>query len=276
MGVLSTSYELGNVVALLLCGAITAALPGWRPLFIINPILLAAVGIFVALALKDVPAHGARVAPGSERAVLVELARRPAFWVVALLSSVLTFLRIGFLTWTPTYIYEVSAAAGQRAISGSIAKSAIFPAAGVVAALSVGALSDRFGPGRRAPVMAVSLAVVVVLVLVLAHGHVRSPVVATCVIGGVGLFLLGPYSLLAGAMALDVSSKKGAATASGAIDSAGYIGAIAAGVLLGRVVDVGGWPAAFDVVAGAAGVATVVAGAWAIVVVRANQAPHRP
>jgi sugar phosphate permease len=276
MGVLSTSYELGNVAALLLCGAITAALPGWRPLFIINPTLFAAVGIFVALALKDVPAHGAPVAPRSERAVLVELAKRPAFWVVALLSSVLTFLRIGFLTWTPTYIYEVSAAAGQRAISGSIAKSAIFPAAGVVAALSVGALSDRFGPGRRAPVMAASLAVVVVLVLVLAHGHVRSPVVATCIIGGVGLFLLGPYSLLAGAMALDVSSKRGAATASGAIDSAGYIGATAAGVLLGRAVDVGGWPAAFDVVAGAAVVATVVAGAWAVVVGRANPARHRP
>jgi sugar phosphate permease len=162
----------------------------------------------------------------------------------------------------------VARATGQEAISASIAKSAIFSSAGVVAALVVGTLSDRFGPGRRAPVMAVSLAVVVVLVMVLAHGPARSSLQAAILIGGVGLFLLGPYSLLAGALALDVSGKRGAATAAGIIDGAGYLGASASGVVLGWLADKSGWTAAFDVVAAAAIAATVVSGAWAVVVMR--------
>jgi sugar phosphate permease len=277
MGILSTSYELGNVLSMLLCGAIAGAFAGWRALFVVNPLLFAAVAALLAVALPATPARTRAPAKDKddERAdgetlgqVLAALARQPALWLTVALSVLLTFLRVGFLTWTPMYLSELSrAAAGaeqQRAISGAIVKSAIFPAAGVVAALAVGAASDRFGRGRRAPVMAASLAVVVLLVLLLAHGPVRSQLGAAMLIGGVGLFLLGPYSLLAGAMALDVSGKHGAATASGLIDGAGYLGASAAGVLLGAVADRRGWPAAFDVVAGAALVAMMLAAGWSL------------
>ncbi len=188
--------------------------------------------------------------------------------MTVLLSVLLTFMRQGFLTWTPTYLYEMSRASGHPTISGSIAKSAIFPLAGVVAALSVGSLSDRFGPGRRAPVMAASLSMVVVLVLVLAHAGVRSPALAAVLIGGVGLFLLGPYSLLAGALALDVSGKRGAATAAGIIDGAGYLGGSSAGVVLGRLADRWGWASAFDVLAAAAFLAAIATAAWAVVTLR--------
>jgi len=287
MGVLSTSYELGNVLAILLCSAITRWLPGWRPLFFINPTIFAAVGVFVAVALSSGrgPARPADAPPsrssadsaaepgaaGDEtiRAIVTSLAKKRAFWIAVVLSVLLTFLRVGFLTWTPTYLYELSRATGKGVVSGAIAKSAIFSSAGVVAALVVGTLSDRFGPGRRAPVMAASLAVVVAIVAVLAHGQVRSPLVAALLIGGVGLFLLGPYSLLAGALALDVSARRGAATAAGIIDGAGYLGASLAGVVLGGVADRWGWPAAFDVLAGAALVATSVTGAWAVRVLQA-------
>jgi OPA family glycerol-3-phosphate transporter-like MFS transporter len=273
MGVMSTSYELGNVVALLLCSAITRVLSGWRPLFVVNPLLLGAVGLFVVLAL---PAGGpprdalqtAETLDHDEprlRSILISLARRPAFWIAVALSVLLTFLRIGFLTWTPMYLYEVSHSAD---ISGAIAKAAFFSSAGVLAALSTGALSDRFGPGRRAPLMAGSLAVVVVLVLVLAHGNVRSPLPAALIIGGIGFFLLGPYSLLAGALALDVSGKRGAATAAGIIDGAGYLSASSAGVLLGKLAEERGWSAAFDAMAAVALVATLVTGAWAAAVLR--------
>jgi sugar phosphate permease len=284
MGILSTSYELGNVLAILLCSAVTRWLPGWRPLFRINPTLFAAVGIFLAVALRarpkrpappGMPALDGSARPeredGDETTVLEivgALARKRAFWIAVVLSVLLTFLRVGFLTWTPTYLYELSRATGKGVVSAAIAKSAIFSSAGVVAALTVGTLSDKFGPGRRAPVMAVSLAMVVALVAVLAHGQVRSPLAAALLIGGVGLFLLGPYSLLAGALALDVSAKRGAATAAGIIDGAGYLGASLAGVVLGGVADKWGWPAAFDVLAAAAFVATAVTGAWAVRVLR--------
>jgi OPA family glycerol-3-phosphate transporter-like MFS transporter len=284
MGVLSTSYELGNVVSILLCSAIVSAFPGWRMLFVVNPILFAATGVFVAIVLGSFRADRASAVHVSEEAasgpasdpesdprsdppfsaILQRLLRQPAFWIAVLLSVLLTFLRVCFLTWTPLYLVEVSRASGAAAISGSIAKSAIFPASGVVAALVVGALSDRFGPGRRAPVMAASLAVVVILVLALAHGGVRSPAGSVILIGGVGLFLLGPYSLLAGALALDASGERGAATAAGIIDGAGYLGASSAGVVVGSIADRWGWAPAFDVVAAAALAATLIATAWSL------------
>ncbi|HLK35922.1 MAG TPA: MFS transporter [Polyangiaceae bacterium] len=275
MGVMSTSYELGNVFALLLCSRITALLPGWRPLFLVNPLLLAAATIFLALMLGEGPFAGTdrarQNASAQESAdvqlvpILASLAKRPAFWVVVSLSVLLTFLRVAFITWTTLYLYEVS---HFQDIAGAIAKTATFSAAGVLAALSVGTLSDRLGPGRRAPLMAASLAVVVALVLVLARGAVHTPGAAAAIVGGIGFFLLGPYSLLAGALALDVSDKGGAATAAGIIDGAGYAGASLAGVTLGTLSETRGWAATFSAMAAVALVATLVSASWSVAALR--------
>jgi sugar phosphate permease len=278
MGPLSTSYEIGNVLTLLLCSQIVASGFGWRALYLINPALLAVVGIVLAVGLRAAPPReGAPTskAPASDRVPLREalpwLAKKPAFWATVVLSMMLTFVRTGFLTWTPTYLAEVAKAAGSPdAASGAIAKSAIFPAAGVVAALVVGKVSDRLGPGRRTPVVVVSLAIHVATVLALAHLPLKSPVGATLLIGVCGLFVLGPYSLLAGAMTLDVAGKRAAATAAGIIDGAGYAGAALVGVVLGGVAEKWGWSAAFDVVAAAGAVALALAAGWSIASARAR------
>jgi MFS transporter, OPA family, glycerol-3-phosphate transporter len=275
MGVLSTSYELGNVCALTLSGLV--AQWGWRALFVVNPLLFALVGGGAVLSLRSAAPEGQLAAekeathpePRESLArVLPHLLRSGAFWTAVALSALLTFIRIGFLTWTPTYLSEISLATGGGGIPGAIVKSALFPAAGVIAAPSFGVLSDRLGPGRRAPLMAASLAVVVALVLSLAHGGVHQPLAAAMLIGAIGLFLLGPYSLPAGALALDVAGTKGPATAAGIIDGAGYLGATASGYLLGHIADRAGWSTAFDVIGAAAMLATVVSGAWAFSVVK--------
>lgn len=268
MGVLASSYEIGNVAALNLSGLV--ARWGWRMLFVVNPLLFAAVGGGALLVLRGGEKERERKdkEAGEEEpklplsVILPQLATNGAFWVALVMSALLTFLRISFLTWTPTYLYELSHAAGREEISAAIVKSSIFPAAGVVAALGVGAISDRLGRGKRAPIMAASLAVVVVLVMVLGHGGVHDATTAAFLIGGVGLFLLGPYSLLAGAVALDIAGKRGTATATGIIDGAGYLAGALSGYVLGAVADHAGWSAVFDLVTGAALVATLVAGAW--------------
>jgi sugar phosphate permease len=276
MGFLSTSFELGNVASLTLCSVV--ARWGWRALFVVNPLLFALIsGTLVAL-LPRAPPEERHAAPSIEGAapddsaplgtVLRELLSSSAMWTALALSALLTFIRIGFLTWTPTFLYEMSRALGHEEIRGSIFKSAVFPAAGVVSALVVGLVSDRLGPGRRAPIMAAMLTVVVGLLLALGHGSVRDPVTAAGLIAGVGLFLLGPYSLMAGAIALDVAGKRGTATATGMIDGAGYLGASAAPLVLGRIADRAGWSAVFDVFAVVALIAVVVSGAWALVVFR--------
>jgi sugar phosphate permease len=261
MGALSTSYELGNVGSLLLCGYIVKRGFGWRALFIVNPILFGFVAVIVFFALRGEPPPTTTKSDEEKkedalpqmrfREAFPFLAKKWDFWSTVVLSVLLTFVRTGFLTWTPTYLTEIARASGGGAgsVSTSIAKSAIFPATGVVAALVVGRMTDRFGPGKRAPVLVVSLALHVVAVLFLAHSGIKDTTTAMIAIGACGLFLLGPYSLMAGALALDVAGKRAASTAAGIIDGAGYLGASFVGVVLGRVSQRWGWSAAFDVVA---------------------------
>jgi MFS transporter, OPA family, glycerol-3-phosphate transporter len=269
MGALSTSYEIGNVCALVFCGALARSGLGWRALFLVNPAIFALVGVGVALMLKGEPPRVASpdAAPSEPKMPLREalpwLAKKPAFWATVTISMLLTFVRTGFLTWTPTYLAEVAKASGSAsAISDGIIKSAIFPATGIVAALSAGPISDKLGPGRRAPVIVVSLAVHVVAVLALAHLKIADPTIATIAIGACGLFLLGPYSLLAGALTLDVAGKRAAATAAGIVDGAGYAAGALVGVVIGGVADRWGWSAAFDVIACAGLAAMIIASLW--------------
>lgn len=282
MGVVSTSYDVGNVAALLLCAALVHFGAGWRTLFLVNPLLLAGVLVAVLLGLKGGPGDAnsrasakldaetrwkVEAAPEEERvalrALLARLIRTRELWMAVLLSFLLTFVRAGFMTWTPRYLYDVSTAAGSAtALSGSIAKSAFFGVAGVMGSLIIGRLSDRWGPGRRAGIMAASLAALLLAVLALAHAHVTDPLGAAAIIGLAGFFLLGPYSLLAGAITLDIAGKRGASTTAGIVDGVGYVGASLAAIVLGSVSKRRGWSAAFDVIAAVTLASVILAGIW--------------
>jgi len=278
MGTLSTSFDIGNICALLFASFIVGQGLGWRALFLINPAVFALVGVVVALVLRGEPPPELHADEGTAAAKTPEsqqerkasfreafpwLAKKPAFWGTVLLSVLLTFVRTAFMTWTPTYLAEVARAAGSPSpIAGGIAKSAFFSVAGIIASLTTGRISDMLGPGKRTPVIVASLTVHVGAVLALAHLHIVDSLAAGLLIGVCGLFLLGPYSLLAGAMTLDVAGKRAAATAAGIVDGAGYAGASLVGVVIGGVADRWGWSAAFDVIAAAAAIATLVAAAW--------------
>lgn len=269
MGIASTSYDVGNVLALLLCAALVASGMGWRALFIVNPLLLAGVTVVVALGLRGAPPATRSVVATPEepkesmRDLLARLARERGFWMAIALSFLLTFVRAGFMTWTPRYLYDVATAAGSTtALQGSISKSAFFGIAGMTGSLVIGRLSDRWGPGRRAGIMTLSLSFLLAAVLALGHAHVTDPLGAAGIIGLAGLFLLGPYSLLGGAITLDVAGKRGASTTAGIVDGVGYVGASLAALVLGSVSKRYGWSAAFDVIAAITALALLLAGTW--------------
>jgi sugar phosphate permease len=269
MGGLSTSYEIGNVVALLL-SSVVAQRFGWRALFVVNPLLLALVGVVAFVTLKSAPAKPLEGAPAAAGAapkpplasVVAGLLRQRAMRYALFLSLILTFVRTGFLNWTPTFLAEVGKGEAN-AVPAAIAKSAVFPAAGMIGAIVVGRWSDAFGRGRRAPTMALSLALLVASVLWLAHVGVGNSHVAIAAVGACGLFLLGPYSLLSGAVSLDVADEHGAGAAAGLVDGVGYAGASLAPIVMGAIAQRHGWTAVFDVVAAAAAVACAVAMMWA-------------
>ncbi|MDB5218804.1 MAG: hypothetical protein JWO86_6731 [Myxococcaceae bacterium] len=282
MGIVSTSYDVGNVAALLLCAGLVHLGAGWRTLFVVNPLLLAGVLVLVVLGLKGSPHHVSSRASAARKAeaklnfeaaaeeekeafrsLLLRLMRERGFWMAVVLSFLLTFVRAGFMTWTPKYLFDVATSAGSTtALSGSIAKSAFFGAAGMMGSLIIGRLSDRWGPGRRAGIMTASLCALLLAVLALGHAHVTDPLGAAGIIGLAGFFLLGPYSLLGGAITLDVAGKRGASTTAGIVDGVGYVGASLAAIVLGSVSKRHGWSAAFDVIAAVTCAALLLAGIW--------------
>jgi len=78
-------------------------------------------------------------------------------------------------------------------------------------------------------------------------------------LGVVGLGLLGPYSYLAGAMALDIGGKKGGATSSGLIDGVGYLGGVLAGDSVARISVHYGWGGVFAALAMMSGASALAA-----------------
>jgi sugar phosphate permease len=67
---------------------------------------------------------------------------------------------------------------------------------------------------------------------------------AVALTGVVALGLIGPYSCLAGAMAMDFGGARGSALSSGLIDGVGYLGGVLAGGAVARISVSLGWPRA--------------------------------
>lgn len=254
MATLSLSYLFGDAAARLAMGSLLQAGAGWRTVFVASAAALAAIAMGVGAVLRERPSDRGLPDPAasrqsaygddadrpadSARHLIGPLLASPAFWLVCALSWSLTLVREAFNIWTPTFLattYGMPAADAAR-------WSALFPVMGGVSVVLVGILGDRIGPGRRMWLTA-PLVLCAGLVAILAGadaviGDVRVGLTALAVIA---LFLIGPYSLLAGAIAVELGGKRGAATAAGLIDSAGYLGAMLSGVLVGAASERFGW-----------------------------------
>ena len=88
----------------------------------------------------------------------------------------------------------------------------------------------------------------VLLVFIFSKIPSDQPIFLVITLGFLGFTLIGPYSLIAGAMAIDFGSKHTSAAAAGIIDAVGAIGAIFSGAGMGYLIDRYGWDGAFMIV----------------------------
>jgi len=188
--------------------------------------------------------------------VLTPFLKSGAFWIVCFLSLGTTIVRETFNTWTPTYLHQFLGYS-----DGAAAKtSAIFPLLGAVSVLIAGVAGDKLGAAGRSIVlffgMVLTTAGLCWMMALHAGAQGLLPIV---LIGLVGLGLLGPYSYLAGAMALDIGGKRGGATSSGLIDGVGYLGGVLAGDSVARVSVHYGWGGVFAALAAMSGLSAVAA-----------------
>jgi MFS transporter, OPA family, glycerol-3-phosphate transporter len=258
VGFLSVSYLVGDALARHWMGLLIEHGYRWRAVFYfaaaVAGVLLLCNLLFLRESRADAdypqarphPANvfgAAESRPPTVGALLLPLLRNRAFWVVCLLSFGSTIVRETFNIWTPVYLHEHAG----YSVSGAASLSAVFPGVGVASVLLCGWLSDRMGENGRATIMFFGFAASAAALLMLMYlppGEAGAAL-AVVTIGLVAFCLLGPYSYLGGAYALDFGGKQGGAVSSGIIDGVGYLGGVLAGDTVARVAVTFGWKGVF-------------------------------
>jgi sugar phosphate permease len=257
-GILSISYLVGDGLARHWMGGILGQGYAWRVVFYFAAAVAGALLIGNLLFLRESrtdagypPAKphpsnlfgGAESQPASVRALLGPLLRDRAFLIVCVLSFGATIVRETFNIWTPMYLHEHSG----YSESAAAGMSAVFPGVGVISVLLSGWLSDRIGENGRSTVMFFGFlaAAVALLALTLLPPTTSGSLRAVVIIGAIAFCVLGPYSYLGGAFALDFGGKQAGAVSSGLIDGIGYLGGILAGDTVARISVGFGWRGVF-------------------------------
>jgi OPA family glycerol-3-phosphate transporter-like MFS transporter len=273
IGILSLSFLVGDALARQSMGLLIRQGYGWKALFAFAALVAGIVLIANLLFLRESRSELGYEEPELNPLNLFADSSAPArnlweilkplllsrtFAIVCLLSFGCTIVRETFGLWTPVYLrdsfgYSVANAAGA---------SAIFPAVGAVSVLVTGWLSDRMGPCGRSVVMFFSLTAAVLPLAALAflRASAAASLLPVVLIGIVAFFLLGPYSYLAGAFALDIGGAKAGAASSGIVDGVGYLGGVLAGDTVARLSVAYSWRGVFAVLAAVTALSAMAAG----------------
>ncbi len=262
MGILSASFLIGDALARGWLGSVVTWGGGWRTVFLVAAATLLPIATVAAFVLRARPADVGLDEPEAAvgnvfgtatsqtrvpiREVLATVVANRVFWLMCAVNFGLTLLRETFNTWSPVVLNEV----GGLEEGAAAVTSLVFPAAGGVAAIVAGRLTDRAGssPARIAipftVLLVVSLAALAWVPLQ-GQGALTALLLITT-----AFFLLGPYSFMSGVMAIRLGGKVGCSTVSGLCDAAGYCGGMVAGWGIGELAQAHGWTVAFGFLAG--------------------------
>ena len=257
-GILGTSYQIGNAASWVLAGFVIG-LFGWRYGFWVPSLIFLLVGVFWYIRSRNAPEEvGLPTIEEEENGIAVASVKKdkhlgfkytisqtlfnPRVWVVGLGLLFLNIVRYGFLSWAPTYLFEVQ----KATISAAAYNTVAIPIAGSLGAIFAGYLSDKFFKSRRAPIavlMLLTLSLFSWIYPQIPSGDWMSSLIVLVIIG---FMTYGPHVLMVTAMPMDYGTRKAAASATGFIDGLGYVGAAITGVGSGWLIDNFGWNAAFN------------------------------
>jgi sugar phosphate permease len=273
IGILSISYLVGDALARQQMGVLIGHGYGWRAVFLFAAGVAAIMLLASFLWLRESRVEAGHQEampnplnlfaatespPASVGALLLPLLRSRAFLLVCVLSFTCTIIRETFNTWTPVYLRDHLG----YSTSHAAALSALFPGVGVISVLLAGWLSDRHGLNGRSLLLFLGLtATAGALLLLMSLRPGATPAILPLAgIGLVAFCLLGPYSYLGGAFALDFGGKQASAASSGIIDGIGYLGGVLAGYGIARIAVAFGWDGVFVTLAMVSAAAALCAG----------------
>jgi len=272
IGLLSTCYQVGNVISWLLAGLLIDSF-GWRAAFWVPSLWLFPMSFATFVFLRDAPEEvgfppirddgvaemprpaGPAAAPAAQETsdwaaigaiVRITLANR-ILWTLALGFFCMNAVRYSFMNWSIQYMADFQG----RSIKGSAITAVVIPLVGSLGAISAGWLSDTVFGRRRAPVcviMMLGLAGVCAAFTLVPKGEW---ILATAMLGLAGFLIYGPDMLMSGAATVDVSHPRAAAISTGLTMCLGALGAIFSGAGVGYLKDhaQGNWSLVFWVLA---------------------------
>jgi OPA family glycerol-3-phosphate transporter-like MFS transporter len=251
---LSLSYVLGGVAATLIARELVPS--GWRVVMGGPALATAALLVLAFVFVRNGPrAPAAASGAHGTLALAAGLLKQPRFLIVLGLSFTVTLLRQAFNTWSVSFLKEV----GGGTVEAAALQSIGFDLAGAVSIVAMGVAYNYVPPRARGWLVSGTLAMLAVVIGILPAVTRAQPALGPVLVAAVGLLVYGPFSLLAGVLAVETGGARMAATAAGLTDAAGYVGGFLAGETLGRLFDSGGYSLGFGALAGVSGVAAVLA-----------------
>lgn len=230
MSVHQTAYYLGIITSGFLAGYVGERW-GWRSAFYIFGLIGIIHGIVLIFRLKD--KSGAEE-PEKDKPGLAESMRVlfciPTALILTIAFSGLIFVLVGYLTWTPVYLYEKFNMGLAEAGFHSMFYTHIAAFLGIIVA---GRFSDKFAknkPGLRLVMQAGGLLLAIPFIVLMGHSEVDISVYIGLAGFGFGraFFDANTYSVL-----YDVIPEKYHASATGVMQMAGFAVGSFAPVILG-------------------------------------------
>jgi sugar phosphate permease len=249
MGLWCTSYQVGGIVATWFCTLMLSRY-GWRSAFFGPALCIAVVGGIVFLTLRPGPYAVTSTLPGESLAARLgidrEVYRNPTLWCYGIAYFFIKLIRYSVLFWLPYYLH--TALGLKEADAGYLSIS--FEVGGVLGAVSIGFLSDRFNHLSRSTIAAFGLVGLACALLVYARLEPSSAVLQFSLMALIGGLLFGPDSLVSAAAAQDAGGPTAAARATGFVNGIGSIGALLQGYVTVGLRKSFGWSAVFYVFVG--------------------------
>jgi MFS transporter, OPA family, glycerol-3-phosphate transporter len=251
MGLISTCYQGGNVLAWLMAGYLVSE-HGWRASFWVPGLIMIPMAIVLLIGMRNQPEDAGlphirddgEAEPDADagapvedwtimRIVRVTLSSK-VLWILALSYFCFNAVRYAFMNWGIQYFNSFHHVDIKKSAFMSIA----FPLIGSLGAISSGWVSDRFFGSRRAPVCTVMLTLLAAVCLLFIPIDQGDWINATIVLAVAGFMIYGPDAILTGAAVIDLSHPKAAAAAAGFIMGMGNLGAaLVAGFGVGYILD---------------------------------------
>jgi sugar phosphate permease len=223
---------------------------GWRSTFFAPAVCIAAVGGIVYLTLRPGPYAVVRAAPSESIAARIgfdrEVFRNPTLWSYGAAYFFIKLIRYSLLFWLPYYLHTAlglnESSAGYLSIS--------FEVGGVIGAVSIGFLSDKWRHVSRSVIAAIGLVGLAAALLLYAWLAPSSPVLQFTLMALIGGLLFGPDSLVSSSAAQDAGGRSAAARATGFVNGVGSLGALFQGYVTVGIRKAYGWSAVFYVFVG--------------------------